>query len=317
MKNEKNDLIQLAILVVLGAALILSLLIPQFVRNEDRSPYQSVSVLTRDQDSTLWATARLGMEQAADELGAELRFLTLSTPNNAKEQTELFLREVENGADAIIIAPADPKELSSALDTLDLTCPVVSMESPVGEDSVLITPDNQLLGQELAQALLEDWTGGTVLLLNTSEASPAITQRLLAARETLEAAQIPTAARTLSPRAVYTELPGILRETESRWVITFEPASTLAAIRSCDAFSISPSLYGVGSNAGITAALESGTVSAVAAWSDYAAGYLAVEYALSSGQTQPDSPVPLTFSILRGEDIYDPDHQKLLFPVVS
>ena len=81
MNKRKNDLIQLAILAALGAAVILTLAVPQLsLVGRERRPTE-VSVVIRESDSALWANARQGMEQAASELGAELRFLTL-TPDN-------------------------------------------------------------------------------------------------------------------------------------------------------------------------------------------------------------------------------------------
>ena len=55
----------------------------------------------------------------------------------------------------------------------------------------------------------------------------------------------------------------------------------------------------------------------MAAWSDYAAGYLAVRRAVEAAQGQEGTVAPLPFSILRKEDIYAPENQKLLFPVMS
>ena len=43
-------------------------------------------------------------------------------------------------------------------------------------------------------------------------------------------------------------------------------------------------LYGVGTSTAITVSLERGTIAAAAAWSDYAAGYLAVRQAVGNAQ---------------------------------
>ena len=77
MKTEKSRLIQIAILAALGLAAALSLALPQLLRGEREPQLLSLTVLLRDTDSSGWTVARQGMEQAADELGAELRFLTL------------------------------------------------------------------------------------------------------------------------------------------------------------------------------------------------------------------------------------------------
>ena len=169
----------------------------------------------------------------------------------------------------------------------------------------LAAPDNGLLGQKLAQALLEDWDGGTVVLLDTAGGCSGVTARLEAAQETLEVAGVPV-QRT-------DQLPG----GGSRWVMAFDRAATQQAGEEKESEGFAFALYGVGATAAVTAQLERGTIAALAAWSDYAAGYLAVRQAVETAQGEGRLLEPLSFSIVRGEDIYAPENQKLLFPVTS
>ena len=318
MKRRKNDLIQLTILVLLGASVILSLVLPQLAQQQSEPQILSVSILIRDTDSSLWTNTRLGMEQAADELGAELRFLTLSAPNDASEQESLLQREMEGGADAAVIVPADPAALDVALTASPPSCPIVSMESPLKAAAGIVAPDPALLGENLAQALLEDWTAGPVLLLDTGGGiNHSITARLEAAQSALLAADVPVAVRTCSIENLAAELDGLLTETGSQWVMTFDPSATLCAADGKELAQLSVPLYGVGSTVQIISDLEQGKVAAVATWSDYAAGYLAVEQAVSAARGEAHTSAPLSFFILRGEDIYEPNNQKLLFPVTS
>lgn len=56
----------------------------------------------------------------------------------------------------------------------------------------------------------------------------------------------------------------------------------------------------------------------MAAWSEYAAGYLAVQQAAGAAREKTE---PLTetlpFSVVGGDEIYESEYQKLLFPVMS
>lgn len=85
MKKRRSALIQLAILTALGAAVALTLLLPQMSGLHRRPQPLELSVIIREQDSSFWTNTRMGMEQAAGELGAELRFLTLATANDGRE----------------------------------------------------------------------------------------------------------------------------------------------------------------------------------------------------------------------------------------
>ena len=89
-KQRSNALWQLLVLVALAAAVALTLAWPQlpFARREGE-PVE-VSVILRGTDGSDWANARLGMEQAAGELRAEVRSVTLSAENDAAEQARLM-----------------------------------------------------------------------------------------------------------------------------------------------------------------------------------------------------------------------------------
>lgn len=303
---KKNNVIEIVILGVLGALVVLTLVIPQLLRDRDGLELLSLSVLLRDTDSSNWTVARQGMEQAADELGAELRWLTLTVQSDTREQEELLRREAEGGADAVIAVPADPEALRAAVDRLTDPCPVVTLECAMEGSAGTAAPDNAEVGRRLAETLLEDWSGGEVLLLDNSEDCPETTPRLEAALEALTAAGVPAVRETALPE-----------DGAPAWAMTFEDGATRRAAAGKEETGRMFALYGVGASTAVTAQLERGTIAAVAAWSDYAAGYLAVRQAVQAVRERPQTLDPLPFSIVRGEDIYAPENQKLLFPVTS
>lgn len=309
MKKTKRDIVQLVILVVLGGAVLLSLLLPRIMGWLQYTPPLEISVVIRESDSTLWADARQGMEAAAGELGAELRFLTLSDTNDADGQRQLLEREQEGGADALVVVPADAEPL-------DMELPVVAMETPVEGAALAVAPDNRQLGIQLAQALLEDWTEGPVVLLDTGCPGTGVSQRAAAALETLEAAGVPAQLKTVALDAAGQSIRPLAQEPMA-WIMAFEPAATELAVGEKEELGMSHPLYGVGVSSRVASGLERGTIQAAAVWSDYAAGYLAVQGAIQAARGQAPQTASLSFSVVRGEDIYEPENQKLLFPVVS
>ena len=308
MKNSRQALIQLAIPVALGAAVLLTILLPRQAEGRKAVEPLEISVVLREADSTLWATARLGMEQAAGELGAELRVLTLAQANDAQGQLSVVRREAEQKADALVVVPADPVELGLALIQGELGCPVVSLESAVDGAPQTVAPDNGALGRALAQAALDDGCRGPVLLANASPDSTGVTQRVRGARQALEEAGLEVRLEEEG------QLEGLL---DGEWaaVMVFEPALTERALALKEGMGLDVPLYGAGVTANVAAGLERGTVTAAAAWSDFAAGYLAVEGAAALARGTQRQADPLPFFILRGEDISEPKYQKRLVPV--
>ena len=166
------------------------------------------------------------------------------------------------------------------------------------------------MGRLLARALLEDWDGGLILLLDSSGFCPEAALRLKGAFDALAQAEGEVPVLVLD-YGYWDSLRG------ARWVMAFEPGATLQAAEWKQAEGETFALYGVGSSTAVTAQLEKGNIAAIAAWSDYAAGYLAVQQAVRAVGERPENLEPLPFSIVRGEDIYAPENQKLLFPVMS
>ena len=304
---KKNNAVEIAILGVLGLLAILTLVIPSLFRDRNEVPLLSLSVLLRDTDTTNWMVARQGMEQAADEFGAELRFLTLTVQNDSREQEELLRREAEGGAAALVVVPINPEGLYTAWLRLASPCPVVTMECHMEGEAGVVSPDNEQVGIRLAGALLEDWDRGDVILLDTSAACPEVSSRLEAAQNALTEAGVSAVRLTALPEG----------PVDAGWVMAFDMSATRQAAEKKETEAQSYALYGVGCSSAITVQLERGNITAIAAWSDYAAGYLAVQQAVQSVRGQSKVLDPLRFSIIRGEDIYAPENQKLLFPVMS
>ncbi len=315
MKHKRNTVIQLIILILLGGAVIVTMLLPQLPSHRDAAPLVEISVILREADSSLWLNARLGMEQAAGELGAELRVLTLAQANDGADQLAVLRREIGQQSNALVVVPADPPELSRALAEQEAVCPIVSMESPLEGASLTVSPDNAALGGALAEAVLARDAAGFILLLNASPDSTGVAARVDGARAVLERAGAPVRERTVSLTASSDALRDLLKQPDLSAVMAFEPALTEQAAALKQSLGLDVPLYGVGVSANAAAWLEQGVISAAGAWSDFAAGYLAVEGAVNLARGDSYHTEPLPFFIVRGEELYEPEYQKLLFPV--
>ena len=169
--------------------------------------------------------------------------------------------------------------------------------------------------ERTAEELLADWTGGAVLLLETGGRGSGVSQRLEAARVRLSQAGIPCIQRRADAARLNESLSGLLRETEARWVMTFGPLATAQAAAGKETSGWTQPLYGAGVTMRVATALERGTVTAAVAWSDYAAGYLAVQGAAQAARGQEPAEEAVPFLVVRGDEIYAPENEKLLFPV--
>lgn len=316
---KRKILLQLVVPLLSLCVLFLLLAFDPGKPTSDEEPLE-VSILPRESDSTLWFTARQGMEQAAADLGVELRFLTLSTSNQAEEQKELLAREVAGGTDAVVLVPADVEVLAEGVSAASVKTAVVTMEAEMAGSgaNAYIGVDSASLGTELGQAVLNGVpAGGTVLLLDSAPGNNGVSARLKSAAQVLEDSGRTVRVCTASHVLPLSELLSALLSADCPdAVVAFEDGALEAAAAAIQGMNPRPLLYGMGSTSTIAAHLEQGVITAIAAQNEFAAGYLAIEAAVQAARNeigQKDS--VLTCTLIRKENMYTPDNQKLLFPV--
>lgn len=304
------------VLPLIGLSVLFWLLAFAPGEKHHQPPLLEMSVILRDGDGAV-STMRKGMEQAAQDLNVELRFLIPAEDNSAVQQAQLLEREVAGAAPAVLLIPADRETLGDAVSAAAGKTTLVTVETDMTAwgAAASITMDHQELGAALGAAALNGVPeGGTVLLLDSLPGDNGIRERMEAAKAVLE--REGRQARVYKWDPDTTSLPDILRIERPRAIIAFE-AAALADVaelsRGEDAF---PLLYGCGSTASIAAALEKGRVTAITAVNVFSAGYLAVEAAAALARHEDwTAAAPVAFSIVRQETMYDSDNQKLLFPV--
>lgn len=304
------------VLPLIGLSILFWLLAFAPGEKHHQPPLLEMSVILRDGDGAV-STMRKGMEQAAQDLNVELRFLIPAEDNSAVQQAQLLEREVAGAAPAVLLIPADRETLGDAVSAAAGKTTLVTVETDMTAwgAAASITMDHQELGAALGAAALNGVPeGGTVLLLDSLPGDNGIRERMEAAKAVLERGGRQARVYKWDPDT--TSLPDILRIERPRAIIAFE-AAALADVaelsRGEDTF---PLLYGCGSTASIAAALEKGRVTAITAVNVFSAGYLAVEAAAALARHEDwTAAAPVAFSIVRQETMYDSDNQKLLFPV--
>ncbi len=311
---SRKAILQL-VLPLIGLSVLFCLLAFAPGEKHSQPPLLEMSVILRDGDGGV-STMRKGMEQAAEDLNVELRFLTPAEDNDAAEQVLLLEREVAGGAPAVVLLPADRELLSGAVSAAAGKTTLVTVETDMTAwgAAASVSMDHQALGEALGTAAMHGVpAGGTVLLLDSLPGDNGIRERLEAAREVLE--REGRQVREYQWNGDETLFADILRIERPGAVIAFE-AAALAEVAELSRGENFPLLYGCGSTTGIAAALEKGRVTAIAAVNVFSAGYLAVEAAASLARHEDWTGAPtVAFSVVRQETMYESDNQKLLFPV--
>ena len=308
MKQKGYRAWQMVVLGLLAAAMVVSLMIPESLLTPPGPKRVEISILLRQGDSEVFSTARQGMEQAAEDLGAELRFLTLEAEDDGISQVELLRRQAEMDVDAAVVIPADCTALEQLLDDWQ-GLPVVTLESQVAGAQAFVGIDDEAVGRMLAQQVAGSCpASGRVLLADAFPGCAGPSRRLESAKQTLKTAGFaPEVCSELTVEALEGAAAVLCFEP-----VSLEQAAALAA--QCEA---APLVYGAGVSASVVASLETGGISAAIAWSDYAAVYLAVSQAAAAARGEQAESQTLPVTLVKEGETYDKDHQKLLYPVFS
>ncbi len=101
MKNSKRLFILieavLAVMVVILAAVML--------REKNGKALDKVSVIIQNSDDNQWSAFKYGLRMAAEDQKIEMFVVSTGGGLTAEEAKSMIEREIENGADAVIVQP--------------------------------------------------------------------------------------------------------------------------------------------------------------------------------------------------------------------
>ncbi len=312
---------------VYGMILILLFLMSstELIIKEQENPVYPISIVVEEASDENYVNFRKGMDRAAIELNADVRFVTLYDSNDPVQQINMAVREQQEGARAIILAPVNELEVESALTDKRVTAPLVlfGAELPLDRIAAVVTVDYYEMGQMLGMQVAEKQTASCPVYLFRSGGENTVKRRFEdGIRSVLEPAGYEL-------RMIAGDDKELFRKTIEELVY---PGREKALIIALDQKSLSEAadiladstvyssqvigLYGRGTSSPILNYLDRGIITGLCVTDDFSAGYLcvgtAVEAVTNPGmgqQTMLDS-----FYIERG-DLRESKYEKMLYPI--
>lgn len=295
------------------------------IREPEKEIYQ-VSVIIEDVRDDNYSNFRKGMDQAAVEFNADVRFITLYEKQDADQQMELMDREQQDGADGLIVAPVDESRVVSALIEKQVNVPVVLLGSGLTGQEVTgaVIVDYKKMGEELAGQILQDMDGDCQVLMLSREKKQAMASRLFldGAAEGLEhgghtcqtaawnegqgSAALAKLLEELAGRqaVILAESPEIL--TEAAGILADNPLLAIGI----------NGLYGRGSTMQILNYLDRGVITGVCVTDEFSMGYFSVQMAIEALEgLRGQAPVEMESYYIQKKDLREPEYEKLLFPI--
>ena len=323
-KKRKQISIILFVLLVLSFLLLLN---DTILSANDKRIY-NISIIVRGKNSESLMIMKQGIDQAASEMNVNISFVTLSEENSYLEQTELIEREINNKADAIIIAPVDYEKMIEPIENAMKKVPVILIESTVKSKNVRpsISCDNYNLGVSLAEKMIQMGnTNENIAIVKNNLECSSIKERYDGFMSIMKNTENNCTFWEISGQKEvthYNEAKQLLKYNNVDAVVTFDPeilelvAEAKKDLSSINKEKTSIQVYGTGSTSKIISFLEDNVISATAMQNEFNVGYLGVKTAVSVINREYVNNETIYSTVISTQNMYSEENQRLLFPLI-
>jgi ribose transport system substrate-binding protein len=260
------------------------------------------------------------MDEAAYDMNVDLTFETLLNYNDPEEQLSVIKREIDNNAQAIVLAPA-AADIYSKVNAYDDTVLLIEIESDTKAGNVAagIHPDNYEMGHEIGTIVANRYRfGQKMILLKNESSAPYLKERERGFNHALgEAGQTPLIWQS---EAVMTtdEIKSKILLEEANMLIALDAVSLKNAADAVAAVANDQiKVFGVDCTDEIIALTEQGIVDTTVAQNTFNMGYLSIKSAVEAlNKKELIADTTIEHMVISIDDIYTKSNEHIIFPIV-
>jgi len=283
---------------------------------------KTISVILYGNAMDRWETLKQGIDQAALDENAEINYVVMSAENNAEEQLLLIQREIDNGADGILLAANSESLNLDSIKRPSKDFPIVCIESGVENSNItLVSADNYLMGEKLAEAIGENENERVrIALVKDDLERDSVKERYdgfynkirekfskftIWEREEGENRAMIFAQRELTEEAVDV-------------VVAFDNACLEAVIDATVNLNKNVKIYGIANSDKAVYYLDNGRVETLVYQDEFSIGYIGLKTVLGKKQyDESEMSNYIQYHVVNDENLYSPENQRVLFPFVK
>lgn len=288
---------------------------------KNKEEIRKISVVVQNSDDTQWSAFRYGLKMAAQDQKMELSVASTGDILTAEEEMDVINREIDLGADAVIVQPVPEKELAKELKKIEKKVPVMLVESILpGEQEEspfpVVEPKQDAMGQVLAKELVKDYSGNLAgkkygLVMETYE-SKAMKNRRKGFEEELKDMGAEFCW------AVFDSVGENFLEQKPKvdFVIALDNHSLITAAELAAANNLHGALvYGIGNSTEAVYYLDTGIVECLVVPDTFSVGYQSLtETAESLGHYfHKMESRTVSYTVIRREELFTKKNQEILF----
>lgn len=310
MNKETSGIIYTAIICLGLIALILGTFFQVAFGTDEPQKQKEISVILYSAGNGGWESLQEGLKQAEDDFSVNINYVILQENASGEEQFTAIEREIENGAEGVIVAVADYRTLYKLWLGKSFTVPIVTVESGFDESTIpLVSADNYEIGKMLGEEILRDFPDKedlTVAYDWERWTRDSVEERKQGLCDVLEG------KANIIPLRVAANGEG------ADAAVALHKEASLDLAERTDGALNSAKKYGIGNTAATVAALDQGKLDKLIFQNEFNMGYLAVEKLLGEieGIRSKDSE-NIDYYCVNREELYNTPYEQLLFPIVE
>ena len=286
---------------------------------------KKVSVIVNNSSLGRWNGFNEGLRQGASDRGIRLNIVSTGEFTSMNSEKDVIEKEISNGADALIIQIFSSYNQSEYLEKLSEGIPLVLVENDSDPEDVFasVTPDNKMIGQELAGLVKDALKGKSckrIGILAGNQEQLAMFQRLAGLRKGLEGSDIDIAWQISGYTDAHLDI--LIKNNQSGSyadaIVSLGDGETEKAIDYYAAHSEMQEnvIFGVGNSEKAAYYLDKGLIADLLVIDDYNMGYScikAVSEQIDNSFTA-EKHKAVGYHVMDSRNMYDMDNQLLLFP---
>ena len=288
--------------------------------------HYTVSVIVNSSSSDRWNAFKEGINQGADDNGVYLNVVSTPEFSDLEEECYIIRRELENGVDGVIVEMYESDDTDGMFaDALGETPTVLieNMSAPYCLNSV-VRPDNEKLGEAIAQAVIQGESGRLeglkIGILGGNQKKLSLQQRM----DGFEKAIADTGAK-IQWRIIEKAFdnPDVLKRNMEEYaadvIVSLDNDETEWAVDYLlETGDTSCHLYGEGRSEKSVYYLDKGMIQALIVPNEYYMGYQSINILLQEleNSSVPGKETEVGFLSVTKDRMYDDDVVKILFPTI-
>lgn len=318
MINKRTGLIMVGI----GISLAFILFAVHIYGGNKKVEPKKVSVILYGSTIDRWESLKQGLDQAGKDYQVELNYVFMSTIHNKDEQLLLIEREINNGAEGIVLAANDSSMDLSKINLPSPNVPIICVESGLDNPEInLVSADNYNMGESLAKVIKENENAiAKIAIIMDNQQRDSVKKRYLGFYDKITEK---FDNLTLWRREPGEDRPNIFVQRELTQeavdvVVALDNSSLEAVIDATLNLNKKVKIYGIANSDKAVYYLDGGKIKTLVYQDEFSIGYIGLETLLGKAKYREEEMSNyIQYHVVNDSNLYLPENQRVLFPFVK